>query len=673
MDGMGKVRGLSGALCLVLAVASSALAGSPGVRAGQWPDGRVRPYDPHPSALLALSDCDQLRGYATEAIVDMLVRARYSPWMYEGTPWSNPGDGSGGGAPGDFTGTNNQEQGVDELDLMKTDGWYVYVAMDDALTIVRSWPPAESEIASRLVLDGYPQGMFLFGDWALVISSFWDDGDLGSGYWYGTRLDLVDVSDRTQPLVVRSIEVEGYLVGARMIDGHVYVVVYSWMNVPAEAWELMWDESLGLPEVDWEATPEEREAAANVARQILTPLVAQIVAGLELEDLVPLFRDWSVSNPEPEATPLLDCEDVLRPAQASSFSYLDVLHLDLGVDEPWAAPVETVGLLAEGWTVYASPHSLYLAESGGWWWWTWPSQGMKTTIHKFALKPEAEDPVQYVATGQVPGWLLNQFSMSEHEGYLRVATTEFDWWWWGGPEEDQGSLVTVLRDQDNGQLKPVGQVSGIAPGEQIYATRFMGDRGFLVTFVQVDPLFTLDLSDPAEPRIVGELELPGYSSYLHPVDDNHLLGVGMKADLEGRVTGLAVNLFDVTDFAHPELADQFVIESQDNLWSWSEALSDHHAFTFHRGVLSFPMYIYSGAETFSGLEVLSVDVEDGIEELGRVDHDDLPAPEWGWPTYPSMRRSAYIEDYLYSLSSWGMKVNQLFDPAQEIAVVPFYE
>jgi uncharacterized secreted protein with C-terminal beta-propeller domain len=229
----------------------------------------------------------------------------------------------------------------------------------------------------------------------------------------------------------------------------------------------------------------------------------------------------------------------------------------------------------------------------------------------------------------------------------------------------------VLADTLLGELIPFGQVSGIAPGERIYATRFLGDKGYLVTFVQVDPLFTLDLSEPTNPQIVGELKIPGYSAYLHPLDENHLLAVGRHGNDRGRLNGLAVNLFDVSDFANPILAHQYLIGTDSNAWGWSEVLSNHHDFTFHRDVLSFPVYHYSGGHRYDGLFVLAVDKNAGFAELGRVYHADYFSCRMSSLAICSaqMRRSIYIEDYLFSISDRGIKVNQLLRPEVELATV----
>jgi uncharacterized secreted protein with C-terminal beta-propeller domain len=343
---------------------------------------------------------------------------------------------------------------------------------------------------------------------------------------------------------------------------------------------------------------------------------------------------------------------------------LAVLHLDLDAAASGEGDVEGVGLLADGWTVYASSRSLYVANGQSWWWW-FDDREAAAAIHKFGLGTEGA-PVRYLASGEVPGFLLNQFSMSEHDGLLRVASTEFNVWS-AVPQERRGSVVTVLRDDGQGTLAKTGQVRDIAPGERIFAARFLGDKGFLVTFEQVDPLFTLDLADPKNPRVVGELEMPGFSAYLHPVDDRYLLAVGRAEDRSGQLTELAVNLFDVADLARPRLAFQHVLARGEGEWAWSEALWDHHAFTFHRGVLSVPMSLYSRDRYVSSVAVLDVDVEEGIRELGRVDHADLAGPEeWTW-----MRRSVYVEDFLFSLSNVGLKASVLRDPADVVAAVPF--
>jgi hypothetical protein len=634
---------------------------------------RLAPERPAASvALNRVDDCQALRSYFSDVVLETLIRNLYWWWPMpmDGAPFAGAEDGFRG--PDDYTTTNVQEEGVDELDMVKTDGRYLYVADSDLFAVVRSWPPEYSRLASSIRLDGSARGLFVYRDLAVVFSNYYGGKDLMPEYWGGTRIELIDIGDRREPRIVRTIDLEGSLADARLIDGHLYAVISSPQQIPQEAWELIYRDDLGLPKLDWDATEEEREAAAAKARKILRPLVDEIISRLELADMVPLVRDRNADGPEVGWRPLLTCDRLFRPADPSQYSVLSVLHLALDDVAPNAGQIQATGVLAEGWTVYASARSLYVAQSNLWRWWGWPATDMNTAIHKFELDPEQDEVVRYAASGKVEGWLHNQFSMGEHEGFLRVATTEHDWWWGTTDDgEDHGSLITVLVDNGEGELEAVGSLTGIAPGERIYACRFMGDRGYLVTFVVIDPLFTLDLSDPTTPRIVGELEITGYSSYLHPVGDDALLAVGVEADEQGAIRGLAVSIFDVSDFANPTLAHRYLIEDEENTWSWSEALNDHHAFTYHRKVLSIPAYISGKGTRFSGLLVLYADPSYGIAELGWVDHTDLPSGPWGSSAW--MRRSVYIEDALYSLSNLGVKVNHLFSPSIEIADVPFFE
>jgi uncharacterized secreted protein with C-terminal beta-propeller domain len=624
-------------------------------------------------ALKDFNTCAEFDSYLTDVVLETLIRHKY--WLVI-RPWFGPErDAGGGDSPTDYTTTNVQEEGVDELDIVKTDGNYLYIAENNLFAVVQSWPAEDSRLNASLELSGAAYGLFLYHDLAVVISNFYNshDGPVAPELpWGGTRIELIDVTDRDTPTVVRTIDVEGYLAAARLIDGHVYAVVSSYMDIPYAAWELIQRDDLRLPEVDWDASEEERAAAAAEARRILRPLVAGIIARTGIEELVPLVRDRTAADPDAVFEPLVGCGDLFRPAETSEYSMLSVIHLALDVPDPTSSSIDATGLLADGWTVSASTTSLYVAQSSLWWWWGWGDVDMTTAVHKFALDPSAEDPVRYAASGEVDGWLHSQFSMGEHDGYVRVATSEFDWWWGNtDDEEDPGSRITVLADDRQGALTTTGVLDGIAPGERIFACRFMGDTGYLVTFEQIDPLFTLDLSDPTAPAIVGELEVTGFSSYLHPIGEDSLLAVGMEADPDGAIIGLAVSLFDVSDFANPTLARRYVIEGEEGVWSWSEALHDHHAFTYHRDVLSIPAYVHDGDSSFSGLIVLSVEPGSEIFELGRVDHSGMPAGPWG--SWAWLRRSVYIEDALYSVSNLGVRVNRLLAPDVVLAEVPFYE
>lgn len=671
------------------------LAGCPREPGPDWGD---PPLSVSPK-LEAFASCDEFRSYLVDSFVEELIQSRYG-WRYDYA--EDGGTTTGTESPGDYSTTNVQEVGVDEPDIVKTDGDFIYVVQPSMaeLTIVDSWPPEDAAVVGRVELSAYPISAFLRGDTVAVFQYVWSGGGYEDGAegvrdtdsplrdGYGTRITLVDVSDRANPAIVREIDVEGWLANARLIENDAYVVLNNWFSMPDELWALAWNDGLGLPEYDYDATEEEQEATRAEARAILHPLVTAQVAALDLDAMLPYWFA-GVEGAWDDGQGLLDCTDVYHPDGVAQPGLLSVLHLDL--DAPETTTPAASGLFANGWTVYASLDSLYVSQTSWWWGWGWGEDPLETHVHRFAL--EGEDTV-YASSGEVPGWQWSQFALDEEDGYLRVATTEQDWWW-GTASGELGSGVYVLQEQGD-TMEVVGSVSGIAPGEMIYASRFIGDTAWLVTFLQVDPLFAIDLSDPTAPEVVGQLEIPGFSSYIHPIEDGYLLTVGMAGTEDGVITGFAVKLFDVRDRTAPALLDEAVVTSDE--WSWSESLWDHHAFTFHNGVLSVPIYTYDYSEVtgewsgFSGLWVLQVDTGTGIEELGRVDHADLvaasdclydewygydggedsgaPCPDTWW--YAWMRRSVIMEDKLFSISDYGLKASELYEPDQTVASVVFW-
>jgi uncharacterized secreted protein with C-terminal beta-propeller domain len=740
--------------------------------------------------LRRIADCDDLRAEVEGTVLEALIQSRYGyrggiymPGMEDGGPTSGDSAGGGGGngapeAPTDFTGTNNQEAGVDELDLVKTDGNFLYIAQDRGIQIVKSWPADESSLVGQLELEGWAQGLFLVGDKLIVFSSIDDsrgdiDGDPNT-YFYGTRLSVIDVSDRANPTVERNIDVSGYTADARLVDGKVYYALNQYLDLPAGAWDLANRTDIGLPDYPaYDAPQEDWDAAEATARTVLTPYVHDLLAGTNLDAYLPQWRKDESGSFEA----MYACNDIYVPQQETPLAMLAVGSLD-----PATGDVGSTGLMSQGWTIYASQSSLYVAQTS-YWWWGWAADFGETAIHKFALG--GSEPT-YAGTGEVNGYIYDQFAMSEFNGDLRVVTTDLINWGGGGvatggdgtvsdvpstgggtssgssdgstgsggasgePAPTEGTdtdvsdieepvvpanNVYVLRDDGEGKLNQVGHLGGIAPGETVQAVRMMGDKGFVVTFRQTDPLFTLDLSDPTDPKQVGELVMPGYSAYLHPIDEGHLLAVGMAGLETGELTGLAVNIFDVTDMANPTLLHSYDLTADaagQNGWSWSysEALWDHHAFTYGRDVLTIPAFTQTWDEVtqtysgFSGTISLKATVADGISELGRVDHESLVDQseclyDWWWAAtdvvdgggtgtdtgvatdpgvpadggvsepgspggafsycdwdygywYAQVRRSVYVEDNLYTISDYGVKVNDLNNPATEIATVVFY-
>jgi uncharacterized secreted protein with C-terminal beta-propeller domain len=286
-------------------------------------------------------------------------------------------------------------------------------------------------------------------------------------------------------------------------------------------------------------------------------------------------------------------------------------------------------------------------------------EDLTTAIHRFDVSDP--DRTVYRSSGEVPGFLLSQWAMSEDKGVLRIASTSQPSWWGPNTANPSESFVTVLDDKGSGALAKVGQVGGLGKGEQIHAVRFIGDLGYVVTFRQTDPLYVIDLSDPAKPRVAGELKIRGYSAYLHPVGDGLLLGVGQDATEEGRRLGAQVSLFDVSDPANPRRLQAHPLGSD----SSTQTEWDHHAFLWwpQSDLAVIPLERYSDTNPFLGAVGLKV-TRDGIGEAGRLRH---PAPnEW----MGRITRSVVVGDLLFTVSDAGVEASRLSD-LRDVAWVAF--
>jgi uncharacterized secreted protein with C-terminal beta-propeller domain len=350
-------------------------------------------------------------------------------------------------------------------------------------------------------------------------------------------------------------------------------------------------------------------------------------------------RNWVPGLRVDGGSQVAGCAASYRPPEFSGFGMLSVLTLD--ADHPDRS--ESTSVMADGQIVYASSGRLYVASNQ---WGRVHDQTVepsaRTLIHEFDMTDRTR--ASYLVSGEVRGTVLNQFSMSEHEGHLRVATTEQDQNGRGNGE----SHVFVLRD--NGQiLEVVGQVGGLGRGERIYAVRFIGSAGYVVTFRQVDPLYTLDLSNPTRPRVVGELKLLGFSAYLHPIGPGLLLGVGQDATPEGRTKGTQVSVFDVSNLASPRLLRQRALGQ-----GQSPTEFDHHAFLYweptHLAVVPVNQY----NPQFNGAIGLRAD-RNALDEVGRVQHPT--SGQTGGP--PPIDRSVVVGPRLFTLSQNGVLASDL--------------
>ena len=537
-------------------------------------------------------------------------------------PAPTTGDRGGGGT--DFSTTNVQEEGVDEPDVIKTDGEHIYAIAYDQLHVIDARAD-EPKILGSLRLEGYGHQLLLHGTKLLVIGGSYEGAN---GYYGGTTLIReVSVSDPAAPRVLRELRTDGDHVSSRLTGSTARVVI----SAPPRAFQIP---SAGGPETYEQYLARRRARVASARSSAWLPR-----ATLKLR------------TGERRTRSLVSCRRVRRPASFSGLETLTVLTIDI---EKGLPAVDSDALMTSGETVYGSPRSLYVATQRFNDQFATPSDPPGrtfTAIHKF----DVSDPgrTDYVASGEVPGYLLSQWSLSEHEGVLRAATTTAPPWWGPSQGEQSESHVTTLR-AIGGRLAALGRVSGLGKGERIYAVRMIGDVGYVVTFRQTDPLYTIDLHNAAEPKVLGELKILGYSAYLHPVGEGLLLGVGQDATEQGRRQGAQLSLFDVSDLRNPTRLHQRTLGP----WSSTEAEYDHHAFLYWPGtqLAVIPVTAYGDKEPFSGAIGFRIDKASGITEVGRVQHDD-PAKPGGY--VPGVERSMVLGDRLVTLSARGLMTSTL--------------
>jgi uncharacterized secreted protein with C-terminal beta-propeller domain len=347
------------------------------------------------------------------------------------------------------------------------------------------------------------------------------------------------------------------------------------------------------------------------------------------------------------------------PLAPDAAQLVSVTAFDVG--DAVAGPTSVATVAGVSGTVYASPESLYIAAAHVGSWWDSTDVGVTTNVYRFDI---AAARVELASMGAVPGYVLDQFSMDEHEGLFRVATT--NWSTSGEWSFTNTSAGVYVLGEDGGDLVGVGSVTGLAPGERIYSARFAGDVAYVSTFRQVDPLFVVDLSVPEKPRVVGQLKVPGFSTLLQPLDAGHLLGIGRDVDpATGRVLGVQLSLFDVSDPSQPRRVATHTFSGGD--WgSWSPALWDHRALAWFpaAGILTLP--VQQGDSSGGGSDALEVfrvrlGADAGFEPLGSIAH---AAP---------VIRAVRIGGFLYSISAgqWGpggeVQVHPLADPSRPLA------
>jgi uncharacterized secreted protein with C-terminal beta-propeller domain len=615
---------------------------------------------------------------------DAGVRASGGAWV---TPSTGAGGASGaGGGATDYTTTNTQVLDVDEADFVKNDANTIFVLGSDGLHIIDAWPAAETRQLATVKLTGEPRRLFLNGNRLVVYTRVTtadskagagtsNPSDQGCTYGYGCRFSsegghtmatVFDVTDPSKPQELMRYQMSGGFVASRRIGSTVYTVVSDTgaPQVPGL------DYTISAGSYDEMATVLAQKKAANDA----------LIEGADQAYFLPWFRHVT---PDGQTTIDTSCNHALATAGAQGTSFVSLLAFDLSKLEPMTRTI----LGSSPGYVYASSSSLYLAvdqtpevDYSGTTSYGSTTRATNTAVHKFAL---AGTDTRYVASVTLSGHILNQFAMDEADGVLRVAST-LGW----VPDTNVSSFLTTFGEKD-GKLVKLGEISKIAPGEDIRSVRFDGKRGFVVTFKKTDPLFVFDLSEASAPKLMGELKIPGFSTYMHPLDEAHILAVGFDADDQGSFAyfnGIQIQIFDVSNLADPKLQSKLSVGTRG---SGSEALTNHLAFTYFaaKKMLALPLTICEGGGngafgnnlTFTGLMVFDISLDTGIKEHGRLPFVDptkvgtgVSCGNWWTDTTSLVKRSIFMDDWVYGISDTQLKVASLAamsTPLQTVSLI----
>jgi uncharacterized secreted protein with C-terminal beta-propeller domain len=580
--------------------------------------------------------CDLLKHFSSyeafkEYVGDNPNSYYYYPWWGGVTPFFDgavlmAGYATGESTP-DYTGTNTQIEGIDEADFVKTDGNYIYVVHKNEVIIIKAYPPEEMEVVSRIKLDGKPMVLLLKDD----------------------RLVLFE--EEIVPL------------GDPVCSAYSYYQC-TWYDY--DRYTL-----LKLYDISDRNNPELMNQVKVTGEYFDSRIVG---------DYAYVFVKFNIKN----RSGLLTLPSIENDGAFANLGYQDIgyfektqrrdqitIAISLNIIED-DDPEHFAFVYGSHSARYVSHNSIYFAG------YEYGYGGGNTTVHKVDMN---DGQMDYFCTAEVPGMILNQFSMDEHAGNFRIATQL----------GNEGSNVYVL----NEAFYLIGSLEGIAPGEKMHSARFMGDRCYLVTFKKIDPFFVIDLSTPDSPTTLGELKIPGYSDYLHPYDENHIIGVGKDTYDMGSFAwyqGIKLALFDVTDVNNPKEESKYIIGDRG---TDSAALYDHKAFLFSKSenLLVLPISLAEvnvskypngvppqtqGELVWQGAYVLKLTLEKGFELKGRITHSDESCLNFIGPyshnSYKSreIQRSFYIEGYIYTVSQ-GMVMASGITDMQEVSRIELAE
>jgi uncharacterized secreted protein with C-terminal beta-propeller domain len=619
-------------------------------------------------ALTTFSDCDAL----DQAIVDTVVLQMKSQlemieqgYFYP-VPLANggpvPATAGNATGPSAYTTTTAQVAGVDEADFVQNDGTRIFVLSGDALYAASSWPPQSLALEGKLTIEGWPREMFLAGNQVVVFSSVYVPRPIDSnapvacpvesasewacGYALDdvTKVTTVDVTSLANPTVTAELYLPGSYLTSRLIGSQVRLVLNDPLSFPQGV--RFW------PDLPGNATSDQRAQAFSQLEQANEVLIR----GYSLEDWLrrPAYKQSDGTLVQLGYT----CTDFSRSNAPTRMGIVTIATLALD----GKGLTSRTSVLEQADLVYASLNTLYIAAQH-WWWWPQPGQADATYVHAFDVSHP--DSVSYLGSGVVNGTPQNQYSFDEWNGALRVATQlaqrvadPVNGPWGDVVNASQVSVLTL----DGGTLVNTGTSVPVAQGDTLFASRFVGSRGFLVAARQVDPLITFDLSDPSHPSKVAELPVSGFSSFLYPIDDTHLLAVGSLTRANDSSSQLQLTLFNVTDLSAPTVQSQLLVGEG---WASSQALWDPKALTWFpdKKLLALPFVDWQPSADWSGfvsdLRLFTVDTSGGITAAGSLSMADVyqNTGDQSWTYYwsPLVTRSILADDAVYAISNAGIR------------------
>ncbi len=538
----------------------------------------------------------------------------------------------------DYSKTNIQVENVDEADIVKTNGKYIFYVVSNKIVIVDIQNKAKMEKVAEITFendDFKPSELYIYKDKIIVIGN--ESGystsksivreTLNSIYKKGiyrqnTTAIVYDISYINEPEEERRVKIEGRYVSSRMIDGNIYFVA----NKSISGYDI----------------------------------VKHNVEDLDENAYKPAYTDTAVSTREK----LVDFDRVYYFDNIETLNYLNLGGFNVNNEKE--ADVEV--LMGAGDTIFCSTENLYVAKARNVYDAdTRMSFGKDTKILKFSLN---NGDIEFKAEADIEGGINNQFSMDEQNGYFRIATTV------GKTYNMDNSTSNSLYILDE-KLNEVGRLDGIAKGEKIYSVRYAGDRAYVVTFKEIDPLFVIDLSNVRNPKILGELKIPGYSTYLHPYDETHVIGFGYDTKSNSSNTGVVndgikMSMFDITDFNNPK--EMFTVKIGDRRTS-SALTHNHKALLFdkEKNLIAFPISTYESGKTEYKAQVYDIDLAKGFTLRGEIKHekeqDETSSKGYYYTNYNlNIERIIYSQDVFYTLSKAIIKASDM-NSLQEIDVL----